>query len=52
MILIDTISTVTGVPLLSIIIQLCYNYNTITYNLIRTHIRRLFIFSLYVFYFK
>jgi len=35
---IDTISTIISVPLLSIIIQLCYAYNIITYNLIKIHI--------------
>jgi hypothetical protein len=34
------------------VVQLCYDYNTITYNLIRIHIHQLFIFSSYVFHFE
>jgi hypothetical protein len=40
MIIIDTISIASSAPLLKYyyIIQLCYDYNTITYNLIKIHI--------------
>jgi hypothetical protein len=33
-------------------VQLCYNYNTTTYNLIRIHIHQLFISSSYVLHFE
>jgi hypothetical protein len=54
MIPIDTTSMATSAPLLiqNITIQLCYDYNTITYNLIMIHIHHLFISSLYVLHFE
>jgi hypothetical protein len=52
MTLIDTISTSTSVPLLSTIIQLFYDYNVVTYKIIKIHIHQLFISSSYVFHFE
>jgi hypothetical protein len=34
------------------VIQLCYDYNTTIYNLIKTHIHQLFTSSSYVFHFE
>jgi hypothetical protein len=52
MIPIDTISPIISAPLLKYYYSTIYDYNTITYNLIKIHIHQLFIFSSYVFHFE
>jgi hypothetical protein len=53
MIPIDIINTTTSVPLRKYYCStMLHDYNTTTYNLIKTHIHQLFIASSYVFHFE